>query len=266
MSREEKEKHVIDLYFNQCKTFRYIAQYLRLSSTYISQIVKKHQDEIDRRNNNTKTTTEKRRPQLSLSSKAYKLYYRGMSAVEVAIKLDIPESQATQFRLEYWRLKGLDILESLHIRTKGKVFSLWKLYRELVIKRGMSFEAVANAVDIDLNRLPDMEILLEETTKAVARKEVKVDYLEKRMCYLEEEEKRRKKMVTLPPSSYHYVSDRENPATNAIPYYYSASRQPPSLPYPPSGYPDLTNDYRDAIKNSKGKEEICGMYEGDIVD
>jgi hypothetical protein len=105
-----------------------------------------------------------------------------MSAVEVAIKLDIPESQATQFRLEYWRLKGLDILESLHIRTKGKVFSLWKLYRELVIKRGMSFEAVANAVDIDLNRLPDMEILLEETTKAVARKEVKVDYLEKRMC------------------------------------------------------------------------------------
>jgi len=239
MSREEKEKHVIDLYFNQCKTFRYIAQYLRLSSTYISQIVKKHQDEIDRRNNNTKTT-EKRRPQLSLSSKAYKLYYRGMSAVEVAIKLDIPESQATQFRLEYWRLKGLDILESLHIRTKGKVFSLWKLYRELVIKRGMSFEAVA-------------------------RKEVKVDYLEKRMCYLEEE-KRRKKMVTLPPSSYHYVSDRENPATNAIPYYYSASRQPPSLPYPPSGYPDLTNDYRNALENSKEKEEIYEMYEGDIAD
>jgi hypothetical protein len=109
--------------------------------------------------------------------------------------------------LEYWRLKGLDILESLHIRTKGKVFSLWKLYRELVIKRGMSFEAVANAVDIDLNRLPDMEALLEETTKAVARKEVKVDILEDRIHSLEEEEKRRKRIVTLSPSSYHYVSD-----------------------------------------------------------
>jgi hypothetical protein len=34
----------------------------------------------------------------------------------------------------------------------------------------MSFKAVANAVDIDLNRLPDMEARLEETTKAVARK------------------------------------------------------------------------------------------------
>jgi transposase len=160
LSREEKEKLVIDLYFNQGKTFRYIAQYLRLSFTYISQIVKKHQDEIDGRNNNTKITERSRPPQLSLSSKAYKLYYKGMSTVEVAIKLDIPESQATQLRLEYWRLKGLDILESLHMRTKGKVSWLWKLYRELVIERGMSIEAVANAVDIDLNRLPDMEALL----------------------------------------------------------------------------------------------------------
>jgi septal ring factor EnvC (AmiA/AmiB activator) len=86
----------------------------------------------------------------------------------------------------------------------------------------MSFEAVANAVDIDLNRLPDMEALLEETTKAVARKEVKADILEDRIHSLEEEEKRRiedrihsleeeekrrKRIVTLSPSSYHYVSD-----------------------------------------------------------
>jgi hypothetical protein len=57
----------------------------------------------------------------------------------------------------------------------------------------------------------------------------------------------------------------ENSVPNALPYY-SASRQPPSLPYPPSGYPDLTNDYRDAINYSKEKEEIHGMYEGDIAD
>ena len=72
------------------------------------------------------------------------------------------------------------------------------------------------------------------------------------MCYLEEEEKRRKKMVTLPPSSYYYVSDRENPTTNAIPYY-SASRQLPSLPYPPSGYPDLSGEYRNKQEGPKEK-------------
>ena len=150
----------------------------------------------------------------------------------------------------------------MYIVTKGKVSRLWELYKELVIKRGMSIEAVAKVVDIGLNRLPDMESLLDETIKAVARKEVKVDYLEKRMCYLEEEEKRRRnRIVTLPPSSY-YV---ENSAPNALPYY-SPPEQPPSLPYPPSGYPDLTNDYRDALKYSKEKKEIRGMYEGDIAD
>ena len=61
---------------------------------------------------------------------------------EVAINLDIPQVQVTQFRLEYWRLQDQDELESLHIQTKGKAGRLWKLYRELVIKRGMSIEAV----------------------------------------------------------------------------------------------------------------------------
>jgi hypothetical protein len=72
-----------------------------------------------------------------------------------------------------------------------------------------------------------MEMILEQTTKAVARKQVDAEYLEKRICYLEEEERRRRnRMVTLPTSSY-YV---ENSALNALPYY-STSGQPPSLPY-----------------------------------
>jgi hypothetical protein len=47
-----------------------------------------------------------------------------------------------------------------------------KLYHELVINRGIGIEAVAKVVDINLNRLPYMEALLEQTTKAVARKQV----------------------------------------------------------------------------------------------
>jgi hypothetical protein len=136
--------------------------------------------------------------------------------------------------------------------TKGRASRLWKLYRELVIKRGMSFEAVANAVDIDLNRLPDMEALLEQTTKAVARKQVDAEYLEKRMCYLEEEEKRRRgRMVTLPPSSYSYVENKENLAMNAFSYYPDPEPMPSSLPYWPSGNYDPWSEYRNKQKNSK---------------
>jgi hypothetical protein len=86
--------------------------------------------------------------------------------------------------------------------------------------------------------------------------------MEKRTCYLEEEEERRKRIVPLPPSSYYYV---ENYATNANPYY-SAPRQSPPLPYPPSGFPDLSNEYRIEQENSREKKEIRKMYEGDIAD
>jgi transposase len=246
ISREEKEKLVVDLYFNQGKTFRYIAQYLRLSFTYISRIVKKHQDEIDGKNsnNNTKTTEKSRPPQLSLSSQAYKLFSKGKNNVQVAIKLDLPQEQVTQFRTEYWRLQNQDKLESLYMLAKGKVSILWKIYKELmiiggmsieevasvistghmyqlsrlhkelVIKKGMSIEEVAAVVDINLNILPDIESELDRTCKALAKKQVELGITKGRICSLDEEEKRRRnRIVTLPPSSY-YV---ENSAPNALP-------------------------------------------------
>jgi transposase len=264
ISREEKEKLVVDLYFNQGKTFRYIAQYLRLSFTYISQIVKKHQDEIDGKNsnNNTKTTEKSRPPQLSLSSQAYKLFSKGKTNVQVAIKLDLPQEQITQFRTEYWRLQNQEEFESLYMLTKGKVSVLWKiykelviiggmsieevasvistghlyqlsrLYKELVIKRGMSIEEAAAVVDINLNILPDMERELDQTCKALAKKQVDLDMIKVRISSLEEEEtRRRNRIVTLPPSSYRYVENRENPGMNPFPYYPDTASTPSSLPY-----------------------------------
>jgi hypothetical protein len=97
-----------------------------------------------------------------------------------------------------------------------------------------------------------MEMILEQTTKAVARKQVDAEHLEKRICFLEEEEKRRKRIVTLPPSSY-YV---ENSAPNALPYYYSASRQSSSLPNWPSESYDPWSEYRNRKEKEREKEEI----------
>ena len=262
ISREEKEKLVIDHYFNQGKTFRYIAEHLRLSFTSISQIVKKHQDEIDGKSNNT-ITIEKNRTQLSLSSKAYKMFSQGRTNVQVAINLDIPQNQVTQLKLEYWRLIGQDKLETLHTKIGTRIFSLWKLYKELVIERGMDLEGVAKIVDIALHELPDMETLLDEATRAAALKQVKVDILEDRIRSLMEEEKRRTLAFHYRPYPYYY--DRGNSATNTLPSY-SATRQPPPLPYQPSALPALSSEYGDQQKNSKEKEEIREVYEGDIAD
>ena len=243
-----------------------------MSPNQLREIIKRHEEKNDAIANQKKM--------LSLSSQAYKLFYEGKNNVEVAIKLDLPQEQVTQFRLEYWRLQDQDKLESLYMVTKGRASRLWKLYRELVIKggmsleevaniintgliyhlsklykelvikRGMSIEEVASVVDIDLNILPDVERRLEQTTKALARKEVDLAMIKGRISSLKEEEKRGNRIVTLPPSSYNYV---DNPAANAFPYNYSASRQPPSLPYWPSGNCDPWSEYRNKQKNSKEK-------------
>ena len=164
-----------------------------MSPNQISNIIKKHEEKSNAIANKKK--------QLSLSSKAYKLYSKGKTEVEVAIKLDISQAHATQFHLEYWKLKELDVLESLYVRTRGKLFSLCKLYEELVVKRGMSIEQVANSVDIDLNRLPYIEGLYQKAKQETDRMQEKRDYLLKEIISLRKEpieleyEKRKRRLA-----------------------------------------------------------------------
>jgi transposase-like protein len=190
-SREEKEKIVLDLYYNKGYTYKQLTKELRMSPNQIREIIKRHEDKSDAIANKKKM--------LSISSQAYKLFSEGKTNVQVAIKLDLPQEQITQYRLEYWRLQNQDKLESLYMLTKGKVSVLWKiykelvvigrmsieeaasvistgnmyqlsrLYKELVIKREMSIEEAASVVDINLNILPDMERELDQTCKALAK-------------------------------------------------------------------------------------------------
>jgi transposase-like protein len=255
LSRDEKEKMVLDLYYDKGYTYKQLTRELRMSPNQIREIIKRHEEKNDAIANKKK--------ELSLSSKAHKLFSQGKNNVQVKIKLDLPQEQITQFRLEYWRLRNQDKLEQLYMLTKDKVSVLWKiykelmiiggmsieqvasaistgllyqlgrLYKELVIKRGMSIEEVAAAVDINLNILPDMKRELDQTCKVLARKQVELESIE------EEEKRRRNRFVTLPPSSYSYVENKENPAMNSFPYNYESSPTPSSLPYWSSRNRDL---------------------------
>ena len=180
LSRKEKEGILLDLYHNKGYTYRQIAEELRMSFNQISDILKRHEE----RNN-----AANKKKELSLSSKAYKLFSKGKTNVEVVIKLDVPQAQVTQFRLEYCKLQDLDNFESLYRMTNGNVDRLLALYRELVIKRKISFERIANLVDIALKRLPNVETLFEQAKWAADRQQERLDYLENRICSLEEEEK-----------------------------------------------------------------------------
>jgi hypothetical protein len=198
---------------------------LHMSPNQIQDIIRRHEEK-----NNVKANKKK---ELSVSSKAYELFSKGKSSLEVAITLDIPQTQVTQFRSQYWKLKGQDRLVILHSLLGDRIFSFFRLYNELIIKREMSIERVAYLVETALDKLPYVEIQYEQAKQETDRLQEKVDYLENRKSILGIKEKYR--IITLPSSSYSYVNERETP---------SFSSGPSSLPYLSSENYDPWGEYR----------------------
>jgi hypothetical protein len=149
---EERKKRVIDLYFNQHKTYAEIAEIERMSPRDIHAIVKEEK---------ARRQTHKAQQQEEISSKAYKLFSEGKRTVEVAIALSLREPEATKFFIEYWKLKRLHILNKIYKETNGKLAPFLKLYR-LMKEKGMTVEQVVNAVEIAIHKLPYMESLYKQ--------------------------------------------------------------------------------------------------------
>jgi hypothetical protein len=68
-------------------------------------------------------------PHLSLAAQAYKLFSEGKTPLEVAVTLNLRESEATKFYKEYWKLKRLHNLNMVYEETKGDIERFLKLYR-----------------------------------------------------------------------------------------------------------------------------------------
>ena len=121
LSNVEKEKLVIDLYYNQRKNVRQIAQEARMSFRDIAAILKKKEEAAavngdgSGNGNGIRVAIDNQQQQLGngnshsnqKSTQAYKLFSEGKKPVEVAIQLSLSEKEATRYYTEYWRLKRL---------------------------------------------------------------------------------------------------------------------------------------------------------------
>ena len=106
LSKEEKEKRVIDLYYNQGKTYHEIVKELKVSPNYVSAVLKKHEEE----ENAAAVTKIKHEQQENKTSKevaSFKLFSEGKNTIEVAIDLKLSEEEVTQFYKGFLKLKGL---------------------------------------------------------------------------------------------------------------------------------------------------------------
>src|ERR687898_3370486 len=158
LTRQERERLVLDLY-NQGKTYREISKEARISPRDIRIILNKAFEEkteeqgIKQNNNNG---GEKNQEHLSLSSQAYKLFSERKTPLEVAIALNLRESETTKFYKEYWKLKQLHNLNMVYEELRGDIEPLLRLYR-LSKAKGMGVKQVVNLLEIANTDLPDIQ-------------------------------------------------------------------------------------------------------------
>src|SRR6187401_2003328 len=140
LSNVEREKLVIDLYYNQQKNVRQIAQEVRISFRDIAAILKKKEAAVngsgDGGNGIGVVTMDNQQQQIGngssqsnqKSTQAYKLFSKGKKPVEVAVQLGLSERQPTRYCREYWELKGLHELTLLYEERKDHLPSFLRLH------------------------------------------------------------------------------------------------------------------------------------------
>jgi predicted DNA-binding protein YlxM (UPF0122 family) len=112
---EDRKRRVIDLYFNQHKSYAEIAQIEHISPRDIPPIIKEEESRIQ------KYKDQQQRQQLC--AKAYKLFSEGKTPVQVAITLYLGQPEVTKLYREYWKLKRLDRLYSAYTERGYRRFS-----------------------------------------------------------------------------------------------------------------------------------------------
>jgi hypothetical protein len=145
LTRQEKEKLVIDLY-NQGKTIREISKEVRISFRDIGVILRKESGEKE----------EKQDRKQSPSSQAYKLFSEDKTPIEVAIKLDLGESETTKYYEEYLNLNQMHELSTVHKEIGSDIVHFLELYR-LSKKERMNPQHIVSLLRIANKDLPATE-------------------------------------------------------------------------------------------------------------
>lgn len=157
LSRQEKEKLVADLY-NQGKTIRDIAKDLRMSFRDIGAILKKSGEREEEENEEKQL--------LSPSTKAYQLFSKSKTPLQVAVALDLSESETTKFYEEYWNLKQMHELRMVYEEIGDDIVHFLKLYK---LSKGahMNPQHVVNLLQMSNEYLPLLEQKHKKLTKEI---------------------------------------------------------------------------------------------------
>jgi hypothetical protein len=198
LTRQERERLVIDLY-NQGKTYREISKVARISprdiEIILNKVIEEKTEGIKQQDDVEKNKEAKEQQQLSLSTQAYKLFCDRKTPLEVAIKLDLKESEATKFYKEYWKLKQTHNLNMVYEELKDDIEPFLRLYR-LSKAAGMNVQQVVNLLKIANNNLPDIQCRYERLKRELNTLEFNKQQSHKAMAYFNNQIETQRKALT----------------------------------------------------------------------
>ena len=144
LTREQRDKLVLDLYFKENKTYSEIAKIARISPRDIKPIIDKASQE------------KERQAHKSLAVQAYELFSKGKTLLEVTIDLNLGQAQATGYYGEYLKLVGLDNITKIYMEFQGDTSYFVELCKEAKAAK-MGVSQVVNLLRIANNYLPSVE-------------------------------------------------------------------------------------------------------------
>ena len=147
-TRQAKELLVLDLYYNQDKTYRQIAKEAKICPRDIKTILDKKEKEVEL----SKST--------SISSQAFNLFLQGKTPIQVAITSNLKEQEVHEFYRQYLSLQQLHELYQVYEKIKDGVGPFVELYR-LIEASGMDLKHVKRLLEVANGELPRVQEMYE---------------------------------------------------------------------------------------------------------
>jgi hypothetical protein len=174
LSKKEREERVLDLHFNQNKNYRQIAQEMKMSLRDIGEIGNRAKQEKERQEHK------------SMSVQAYELFSKGNTLLEIAIKLNLGQAQATQYYWEYLKLSGLDDITKLYLGFKGDI-SYFVNMCKAAKSVNIGVQEVIKLLNIANNDLPEAEHRYERLLRVINAMESNKANLDRELQYLNDQ-------------------------------------------------------------------------------
>jgi hypothetical protein len=176
LTRQAKELLVLDLYYNQDKTYRQIAKEAKICPRDIKTI-------IDKKIKETELSQS-----ISVSSQAFSLFLQGKTPLQVAITLNLKESEVHELYKQYWSLQQLHELYKIYEKIKDDIWSIVELHRSIEAA-GMDMNHVKRLLDVANGELPKVEEMHKNLYKDVMtlnqkKRDAEVDILKLNEDYI----------------------------------------------------------------------------------